>query len=250
MSARQRPLIAVTTWRRSLSTSLGDHSELVTLAAEYCAALRAAGASPVLISDPDDDELCAIADLVDGVLLSGGGDIDPAHYGGPRDGGVDVDLRRDVGEFAMVAAARRRRLPLFGICRGLQLVNVACGGSLIPDLPVTSSHPRLCNAAEKLALRHQVSASTEWPLAGLSRDLEGRAATNSIHHQAVNCVGHGLRAVAWSADGVIEAIEGTEADWFLRAVQWHPERMSAPHERGHAPALLAEFVAAARSYEA
>lgn len=244
------PLIAVTTWRRLLATDLGDRTELITLAAEYCAAVRAAGGIPVLVADPDPGEAARLLDTADGLLLSGGGDVDPMAYGRVATASVGVDPRRDAAESALVAAARERKLPLFGICRGMQILNVACGGSCIEDLPSTSSHQRPNDPAARLALRHRVTASATWPLAGLARDSTGAGVVNSIHHQAVDRIGAGLRAVALADDGVVEAVEGADPSWFVRAVQWHPEKMRSPAEIAHPSAILEDFISAATNYRA
>jgi putative glutamine amidotransferase len=238
-----RPLIAVTTWRRELPTYLGERTDLITLGAEYAQAVQRAGGVPILISEPDEAAVDQLVRTVDGILLSGGGDVAPAAYGGATAGAAEVDPRRDAAELAVVAAARRYRRPLFGICRGLQILNVACGGSLVPDLPTTSDHPRPSEPEGRLALRHAITATRDWPLAGLDRDAGGRASVNSIHHQAIDRLGVGLTAVAWSGDGVVEAVEGA-GDWFVRAVQWHPEKMRDPNEQAHASALFADFLAA------
>jgi putative glutamine amidotransferase len=241
---RDRPLIAVTTWRRDLPTYLGEHTDLITLGAEYVEAVQRAGGVPILVTDPDEDAVDQLMRTVDGIVLSGGGDVVPAAYGAAAADAAELDPRRDAAELALVAAARHYRRPLFGICRGLQILNVACGGSLVADLPITSDHPRPSEPEGRLALRHSVTATRDWPLAGLDRDADGGASVNSIHHQAIDRIGAGLTAVAWSADGVVEAVEGTD-EWFVRAVQWHPEKMREPEEQAHAGALFAHFIAAA-----
>ena len=241
------PLIGVTAWRRCLPTQLGAATDLVTLAAEYIEAVRVAGGIPVLLPDLADDEVEPVLDNLDGLLLSGGGDIDPRTFGLREGLAEETDSRRDRSERALVESARRRRMPVFGICRGLQVINVTLGGSLVDDIPVTPAHPRPARPEERLALRHRVSVARAWPAAGLARAHEG-AVVNSIHHQAAGRIAGELAPVAWSEDGVVEALEGRDPNWFVRAVQWHPEKMRSAGETGHARAILADFMTAACDY--
>jgi putative glutamine amidotransferase len=239
-----RPLIAVTSWRRSLPTYLGAATDLVTLGAEYADAVRAAGGIPVLLPDLGEDEVTTVLEHLDGLLLTGGGDIDPRAFGMPAGLAEGADPRRDRSERALVESARRRRMPVFGICRGLQMINVALGGTLVGDLPVTTAHPRPADPDGRLAWRHRVRVARAWPVAGLVPDGDG-ALVNSIHHQAADRIAGGLVPVGWSEDGVVEALEGSDPSWFVRAVQWHPEKMRSAGEAGHARAILTEFVTAA-----
>ncbi|HEX3962558.1 MAG TPA: gamma-glutamyl-gamma-aminobutyrate hydrolase family protein [Trebonia sp.] len=242
-----RPLIGVTAWRRNLPTHLGADTDLLTLATEYADAVRTAGGIPVVIPDLDDDEVGPLLDGLDGLLLSGGGDIDPRTFGLGEGLAEEIDPRRDHSERALIESARRRRMPVFGICRGLQVINVALGGTLVDDIPRTRSHPRPSGPEERLALRHRVSAARAWPTAGLAPAGDG-AVVNSIHHQAADRVAAELAPVAWSEDGVVEALEGRDPDWFVRAVQWHPEKMRSAGEAGHARAILTDFMTAAGDY--
>jgi putative glutamine amidotransferase len=241
------PLIGITTWRRRLPTQPGVVTDLVTLAPHYVEAVRAAGGIPVLIPDLDDGEVEPLLDPLDGLLLSGGGDIDPRTFGLREGIAEETDPRRDRSERALVESARRRRMPVFGICRGLQVINVALGGTLVDDIPVTPAHPRPSRPEQRLALRHRVHVARAWPAAGLVRDGDG-VIVNSIHHQAADRVARELAPVAWSEDGVVEALEGSDPDWFVRAVQWHPEKMRVAGEAGHALAILTEFMTAAGGY--
>jgi putative glutamine amidotransferase len=245
---RVRPLIGVTAWRRSLPTPLGAATDLLTLAAEYADAVRAAGGIPVVIPDLDDDEIGPLLDSLDGVLLSGGGDIDPHTLGLAAGVAEDIDPRRDRTERALIEAARQRGMPVFGICRGLQVINVTLGGTLADDIALTSAHPRPSDPVERLALRHRVRVARAWPAAGLARDGDAGVLVNSIHHQAADRIAGELAPVAWSDDGVVEALEGLSPGWFVRAVQWHPEKMRFAGEAGHALAILTEFITAAAGY--
>jgi putative glutamine amidotransferase len=166
-------------------------------------------------------------DGVDGLLLTGGEDIHPALYGAelsPRC--YPPSRERDLFELALFAAARQRELPVLGICRGIQLVNVALGGTLYQDLP-TDRPSKIAHdpGSARDARTHAVR------LAAGSRAAQALGATdlrvNSFHHQAVDRLAPGLVATGWSEDGVIEAAEGPgEGPWML-TVQWHPEEMHA-----------------------
>ncbi len=240
------PLIAVTTWRRPLPTSLGAATDLYTLGAEYADAVRAAGGIPLLLPSLSTDELDPLLDRVDGVLLSGGQDlVSPENAAAAS---AD-DVERDATEFAVLDGARRRGLPVFGICRGLQAINVFLGGTLIDDLPDTPAHPALRPDEDQTARRHMIGAAAPWV-----RDaLPGDGVVNSIHHQAIRDLAPGLDAVAWAADHTIEAVQsagltdGTDGGWFVRAVQWHPEKLPGAKGRMHSNRLLADFIAAAQS---
>jgi len=162
-----------------------------------------------------------------GLILSGGGDVHPRFYGRVSAEGMvsGVHDARDLFEIRAVMVALATGVPILGICRGMQLCNVALGGTLIPDLMRTGSvaHPRA-----EAGTRHRI---TVWPgtiLKATVRASEGMV--NSVHHQGVDRLGEGLRASARADDGVIEALEWNDA-WrspFLLLVQWHPEQMDEP----------------------
>jgi putative glutamine amidotransferase len=161
-----------------------------------------------------------------GLVLCGGVDVDPARYGETTrpDAGVEVLAERDELEWQLLTGARERRLPVWGVCRGLQTLNVFLGGSLWQDLP--SQRPGALEHSQPVpvdALVHAVQANAETALGDrLSQDI---ALVNSRHHQAIRELAPGLRAAAVSSDQLIEAVEGADADWWLRAVQWHPENL-------------------------
>jgi len=211
--------VAVTAPRRMV-----DGRERVTLNTAYVRALEIAGLVPLAVPTMvAADRAAAALAAVRGLVLTGGEDVAPDRYGAtphPRLG--DVDPVRDAAELALIAAARSRRLPILAICRGIQILNVALGGTLYQDLD--SERPSLVPHSDETT-QHAVRVA-----AGslLERTLGMRSATvNSRHHQAIRDLAPCLKAVAWADDGVIEAAEPADANaaWMV-AVQWHPEDLT------------------------
>jgi putative glutamine amidotransferase len=167
---------------------------------------------------------------IGGLLLPGGGDVEPARYGEePHPSLVDVEPLRDEFEIALVREARSRNLPIFAICRGLQVLNVAFGGTLVQDIPSqvpgALEHRLAVPPHEAFALAHEVWIDKDTKLARLMSERLGGADTcdvNSRHHQAVKQVAPNFNVSATAPDGVVEAIEDPSAPFCL-AVQWHPE---------------------------
>ena len=198
----------------------------------YAGALEAHGAKVVEIEAGAGEP--PITDL-DGLLLSGGGDIDPVLFGEarhPKTG--NVDAARDELELRLTREAAAAGLPVLGICRGVQVLGVAFGGNLVQDIP-----DLVPNARQHSESTHQVRVLAD----GLLGRILGseRLEVNSFHHQANAITGGELRAGAWADDNVIEAIEAP-GPGFVLGVQWHPERMVADPVQGK---LFAAFVAAA-----
>jgi putative glutamine amidotransferase len=183
----------------------------------------------VRILEPSTDIEEALAG-VDGVLLSGGEDVDPGRYGEPvHPTVVDVEAARDKFEIALVQAARRRQLPVLAICRGVQVLNVAYGGTLVQDIPSQLSgaleHRLAAPPHEAYELAHEIWIEKDTILGRLMSDrlIDADACdVNSRHHQAVKQVATGFQVSATAPDGVIEAIEDPAAA-FCVGVQWHPE---------------------------
>ncbi len=197
------------------------------LAAAYIAAVEEAGGIPLLLPALAVREQMPVA-VCHGLLFSGGGDPDPRLYGEEELFPLDsVDRHRDDWEIFLVQQAREYAIPVFGICRGLQIINVALGGSLYQDLPSQCgvSH-RQEKPGEKVS--HRVLVEEETLLARIIK--RKRIWTNSHHHQAVKEPAPGLIVAARSGDGVVEALEAQEGP-FLLAVQWHPERLQSPCTR-------------------
>lgn len=231
-----KPLIGLSGRRKSAAQVDGFPDSLSELAidlyiADYSNSVLAAGGLPVhLPMDADPNEYLG---YVHGVVLSGGADIDPEVYGERPDGNGLYEQERDELELSLLAGAIDHDLPVLGICRGLQLINVHAGGSLhqhVPEharydiAPDTRSHPVVFEPETRLGLLYggRPHASTEAAASG----SQHVAMVNSLHHQTVDRVGDGLRVAARSDDGVIEGLERPGRD--LLAVQWHPEMLIEP----------------------
>ena len=196
--------------------------------AAYVSAVAQAGGIPLILSQLMGDGRTARAlEGCQGLLLTGGEDVDPIHYGAEPSAALgSVDGERDRFELALFAAARAARLPILGICRGIQLVNVALGGTLYQDLPSERPGPVDHNpdAARDARTHHVCLAPGSRAADALGVD---RLVPNSFHHQAIRDLAPGLVASGWSDDGVIEAVESRADDGWVLAVQWHPEEMHA-----------------------
>jgi putative glutamine amidotransferase len=163
----------------------------------------------------------------DALVLGGGVDVDPARYGRTvlAGGGVEVDVERDDIDFGLLAEALRSGAPVLGICRGLQVVNVALGGTLVQDIPSQQPSPVVHQRSkeEKTRRDHRVAIAPGTRLASIAGVTE--VAVNSRHHQAIERVASGLVVSATAPDGVPEAVEAAGDGW-LMAVQWHPENLA------------------------
>lgn len=208
---------------------------------DYLRALQDAGVprEDVVVLYPGD----AVDGIFDGVVLTGGEDVEPARYGQETlpDVKVRVDPERDATELTIFQDAWREKTPVLGICRGLQVINVARGGTLVQDLPTQRPSPIAHRAPKKEDRRdHPVQVRAGTRLAGIAGAAE--IAVNSRHHQAIDRPAEGVVVSATAPDDVIEAIEAPDGRWLV-AVQWHPENLrDDPVTRG----LFREFVAAAR----
>jgi putative glutamine amidotransferase len=203
----------------------------------YVRGVIEAGGVPLVLPVLEPADVEAVLDGLDGLLLSGGGDIEPSRYGQLPSEHVDgVDAARDAWELALIEGALARDLPLLGICRGAQLLNVARGGTLVQHLPdvTDQSHRERERFADEI---HLVELLPDSRVA----QAMGRTTTrvNTLHHQAVDEVGAGLRVVGYGDDGTVEAIEAIDGSRAL-GVQWHPELL--PHLPGN-PDLFAWLVA-------
>lgn len=237
----RRPRIGITTKQGGPATRTG---------ALYAKAVAAAGAEVVWL-EPDrvagtDPEkiLCE----VDALVLSGGVDVDPQHYGEDviDSARVEIDARRDAAELPLIRAALKADVPMLGICRGTQMINVAAGGSLHQDLGLIGLAPGTHHQREGgrgvWEVAHPLRITPESRLATVLGEAETEV--NSFHHQAVKDAAPGFAVTARGSDGTIEAIEHP-GKRFVVAVQWHPERMVERHPAQRR--LFEELVAAARS---
>jgi putative glutamine amidotransferase len=247
-SASRDPVVAVTA---SIRTE--DGVRRVRLPAAYLEVLERAHLVPIVLaphSGPRDATIAAVErvlDLVDGLLLTGGEDVGPEHYGARPSARLGtVNAARDETEIAAVLGARERQLPTLAICRGIQVLNVALGGTLVQDIPTERPGPLNHDPDTPRDRRthpiHLVAASRAMHALG-----GDSAVVNSVHHQAVDRVAESLVITATAPDGIIEGVETSSDDpWWVLGVQWHPEefvRDGAAPDHG----LFAAFAAAARA---
>lgn len=243
-----KPLIAITP---SPSRDTLAHGTFLrfSMASAYVEAVLAAGGVPVILP-PQDGHAGPLLDAVHGLLLSGGADVEPARYGAARvhETTYGVSPARDRFEIDLFREAVARDLPVLGICRGIQVMNVALGGGLVQDIatehdgPVTLSHRQQEEGLAPDAVGHAVDIVAGTPAA----DLLGRGelGVNSFHHQAIATLAPGLEAAACAPDGIVEAVTMPGLR-FVVGVQWHPELMFVRHPAHLRP--FAGLVDAARS---
>src|SRR5579863_6580308 len=209
-----------------IAVSASDKEKAKGGESAYVKALLAADAQPgelELVTAADARRVRA--DSLDGVLFAGGEDVDPALYGEEKKyASVEVNRARDQFEMALLDRALDRRLPILGICRGSQVINVKFGGTLYQDLASDTApefEHRQTNAGKTRSDTAHAVTVTE-PDSLLAGAVPGSCRVNSIHHQAIKRLGRGLKVTAHSEDGLVEAVEAAEAYPFLVAVQWHP----------------------------
>jgi putative glutamine amidotransferase len=214
---RRRPRIGLTTY--------GENQEhRFSLPVEYVAAIRRAGGSPVLLP-PGEGDLGAWLELIDGLVLPGGGDIDPASWGGaPHPQNYNVDTGRDADELSLARHAVDHGLPTLAICRGMQVLNVALGGTLIAHVPDVVGERVPHRAPPQRWVPHEVAVERGSRVAEVMDSTQCTIA--SSHHQAVDRLAAPFRIVARAPDGIVEAME-LPGHPFLLAVQWHPELTAA-----------------------
>lgn len=204
-----------------------------TMGKNYVNSLVACGAVPILLPTVLDQRTWrAMYEAADGVLLSGGGDVDPARYGEPRHETTDdVDPERDAVEIALTQWALQDDKPLFAICRGIQVLNVALGGSLIQDLPSQWGNAVHHNGNYDGLKRHEVAHEVRVePNTRIAQIIgSGGVGVNSFHHQALKHIAAGLVVTSRADDGIVESVEVPDRRYFV-GVQWHPEEMAFGRE--------------------
>ncbi|WP_231973673.1 MULTISPECIES: gamma-glutamyl-gamma-aminobutyrate hydrolase family protein [unclassified Mycobacterium] len=234
-----RPVVGLTTYLERVRTGIWD-VPAAYLPADYFQGIQLAGGVPLLLppQPADPESVTAVLDSVHALVITGGYDLDPASYGQQPHPTTDAPRTdRDAWEIALLRAALDRGLPVLGICRGAQVLNVAFGGTLHQHLPDVLGHSGH-RAGNGVFTRVPVRTVAGTRLAALVGE---RAEGKCYHHQAIDKVGAGLEVSATDADGVVEAVE-LPGDDFVLAVQWHPEQ--SPDD----VRLFAAIVAAARAH--
>lgn len=226
----RKPVIGVTVWRRRLDTFYGPDT-LMTLSTSYTDSMIEAGLAPLMIpAGMDPGEAGMYVDLVDGLLISGGDDVHPEMYGSEPTVSHGIDGEVDRFEIALIEAARSSGKPVLAICRGLQILNVALGGSLHQEVTSKGEVHELIDKdsdpVEMSARRHVVRFEPDSIIAGLYGSDEAKV--NTLHHQGIDRLAEDLIVEGRSDDGLIEAAR-CRGDWWALGVQWHPEKMESDH---------------------
>jgi putative glutamine amidotransferase len=239
----KRPLIGVPTGREKSQRFFG--LALYIMNQTYVRALEQLGALPVLIPlQMSEATLRGIFERLDGLLLPGGEDMDPSTYHAERHPQLGAtDKERDRTELLLTEWALAEGMPVLGVCRGVQVINVACGGTLYQDLhserPDFAKHDYFPPNFERFRISHAVKIEAD---SRLAHALGEQHEVNSMHHQGINRVGAGLRPVAVTDDGLVEAVEVPELPYVV-GVQWHPEELARTDS--HSSRLFYDFVSAA-----
>ncbi len=228
-------MIGITTYAQDASWGVW-HLPAALIPLDYVDAVERAGGRPVLIP-PSEEGVAETLDALDGIVFSGGADVDPSRYGADPHPETDApQARRDAGEMALLEAALERDMPTLAICRGFQLLNVARGGDLVQHLPEevgSDEHKRVPG----VFAQHTVEVKDGTRLASM---IGSRTDVTSHHHQGIGKLGDGLVEAAWAGDGTLEAVEDP-SQRFLVGVQWHPEA-------GADAVLFENLVEEARAY--
>lgn len=237
MAAVQRPLIGITAYSEPSVRWGAWDSPAILLPTAYVASVERAGGRPLLVP-PSDEAVDETLAALDGLVLSGGSDLDPELYGQERHRETNgIVPERDRGELELLRAALDRELPVLAICRGSQVLNVALGGDLVQHLPETVGHENH-KLVPGVFGGHPVRVEAGSRVGSLVRGHD----VKSHHHQGFGRLGDGLRVVAWADDGTPEAVEAEDGR-FAVGVLWHPEE-------GEDAGLFEGLVAEARAYRA
>ena len=212
-----RPVIGITTYAQE-ATWAGWTEPAAFTPLAYVRAVEHAGGRPLLVP-PSNNALEETLDALDGIIFSGGGDLDPETYGADaHPETTEINPERDSAELALLQAALARDMPVLAVCRGSQVLNVVRGGDLVQHLPEIVGHDRHRHT-EPVMADHEVAVEAESKLGSILGD---RAPVKSSHHQGFGKLGEGLREAAWAEDGTIEAVEDP-THRFAVGVLWHPE---------------------------
>jgi len=231
-----RPVIGITSYAPERVKWGVWEDPVIMVPASYVAAVEHAGGRP-LVLPPTADSVEETLDIVDGIIFSGGGDLDPARYGADPHPATDAPRpERDDAELALLTAALERDLPVLAVCRGSQVLNVALGGDLVQHLPERVGHEDHRHTPGQFA-DHDVDVRPDSRLGSI---LGERAPVKSHHHQGYDRLGRGLVEVAWAEDGTVEGLEDPSRRFAL-GVLWHPEE-------GEDFALFQALVEQAREY--
>jgi putative glutamine amidotransferase len=224
-----KPVIGISAFPRLVDTSIG-RTLLHTASRFYVDSVVRAGGVPVVLPIVDPEDVLPMIEAVDGLVITGGGDVQPARYGAkPVAETHSVDPARDDFDFRLFELALERDVPVLATCRGMQVVNVALGGSLVQHVPAVTGQVHDCTDRGTEPV-HKVKIEPDSRLAEALGETE--LEVNSLHHQAVSEAAPGTRPVAWAEDGTIEAIE-LETTSRVVAVQWHPELLEDwPEQQG------------------
>ena len=228
-----RPIIGIVSYGR-------NEEDEFPLPAAYVEAVRLAGGLPIILP-PGEQGITVVLERVDGLILSGGGDIDPNLYDGSKHpANYMVDAERDRYELPLARLAVEKGHPTLAICRGTQVLNVALGGDLIEHIPDVYGDELAHRLPSRKPVDHEVRVAPDTHLAQILGQTE--PIVRSWHHQALKRLGKGLQPTAWAADGVIEAVESGSSGWLI-GVLWHPELTlsTEPSQR-----LFSALIAAAR----
>jgi putative glutamine amidotransferase len=233
----QLPIIGITTYAEKATWGGWTEPAAFTPLA-YVRAVEHAGGRALLVP-PNDSAIEETLDVLDGVVFSGGGDLDPHTYGAEaHPATMQVNPARDQAELALLEAALARDMPVLAVCRGSQVLNVARGGDLVQHLPEQVGHDRHRHTQPMMA-DHEVTVKADSRLGSILGD---RAPVKSSHHQGFGRLGEGLREAAWAEDGTVEALEDP-SHRFALGVLWHPEE-------GEDFALFRALVEEAAAYRA
>lgn len=227
-----RPLIGLTVYDRLVTTNRVGEMHVTANPVSFARLIDAAGGVPIFIPNVALETLRPVLDQLDGIVLTGGGDVDARRYGeDPRPETFDVDETRDGLENYLSLRAVQEGVPMLGTCRGMQILNVVLGGTLVQEI----GQPRGATEEIDHNPKAELWEATHWVTVEPGSRLAsvhgpGLLKVNSFHHQVVSRLGEGLRATAVSPDGLIEAVEAEDPEVWIVGVQWHPELMSLRYQ--------------------